>query len=86
MAGVETPRTWTDVVAFLESVDLSDPNLAPPDWIIQISSSATADPGGEAVTIASVPAAEVGVICATGEWPALDLTPSTSVEIPDAAR
>jgi len=86
LAGVETPRTWTDVVAFLESVDLLDPNLAPPEWIIQISSSATADPGGEAVAIASVPAAEVGVICATGEWPALDLTPSTSVEIPDAAR
>ena len=83
LAGVETPRTWADVVAFIESVDVSDPNLAPPDWIIEISSSATADPGGQAVAIASVPAAEVGAVCATGEWPALDLAPSASVEIPD---
>ncbi|MEW5990845.1 MAG: nucleoside hydrolase [Chloroflexota bacterium] len=86
LAGVETPRTWADVVAFIEGIDFSDPNLAPPDWITQINGSPSADPGGEAAAIAAVPAAEVGAVCATGEWPALDLAPSASIEIPDAAR
>jgi hypothetical protein len=79
LAGVEAPRTWADVIDLIESVDLSDPSFVPPDWIIPIEGSATAIAGGEAATIASVPTAEVGVICATGEWPALELVPGDSV-------
>jgi pyrimidine-specific ribonucleoside hydrolase len=79
LAGVEAPRTWADAVAVVVSADLSDPTFVPPDWIIPIEGGATALAGAEAVAIASVPAAEVGVICATGEWPALELTPGDSV-------
>ncbi|MCI0582085.1 MAG: nucleoside hydrolase [Chloroflexi bacterium] len=82
LAGVEAPRTWADAVAFVESADLSDPNLAPPEWIIETGSSVTADPGETAVAIATVPAAELGAICATGDWPNLELAPSDSVLVP----
>ena len=81
LAGVEAPRTWADAIALVESVDLSDPTFVPPDWIIPIEGGATALAGAEAVTITSVPAAEVGVICATGEWPALELFPGDSVRV-----
>jgi pyrimidine-specific ribonucleoside hydrolase len=79
LAGVAAPRTWADAVVLVESVDLSDPTFVPPDWIIPIEGGATALAAAEAVAIASVPATEVGVICATGEWPALELTPGDSV-------
>jgi hypothetical protein len=81
LAAVEAPRTWEDAIALIESVDLSDPAFVPPDWIIPIDGSATALAGAEAVTIASVPAAEVGAICATGEWPDLDIVPGNSIHV-----
>jgi len=79
LAGVEAPRTWADVVTLAASVDPSDPNFAPPEWIVPIEGEATAPAGGEAVVMTSVPATEVGVICTTGEWPAIDLFPGGSV-------
>jgi hypothetical protein len=79
LAGVEAPRTWADVVAFAGSADLSDPNFAPPDWIVSIEASATALAGAEVVVMAPVPAVEVGVICATGEYPAFEVFPGGSI-------
>lgn len=80
LAGVEAPRTWADLIAFAESVDFS--NLVPPDWIIPIDASATAPGGAQAVAIAAVPAAEVGAICITGEWPDIVLAPSDFAIVP----
>jgi inosine-uridine nucleoside N-ribohydrolase len=79
LTGVEAPRTWADVVAFAEGADVNDPNFAPPDWIVPIEGSATANAGAEAIVMTAVPAVEVGVICATGEFPAIEVFPGGSV-------
>ncbi len=36
IGGVEAPKTWADALAFIRSADLSDPNIAPPDWLVQV--------------------------------------------------
>jgi hypothetical protein len=72
-AGVQAPKTWADAMAFLDAADLSDPNLVIPDWIIQGNGGGVESPAGESATgFAILPAGESGVICGTGEWPALD--------------
>jgi inosine-uridine nucleoside N-ribohydrolase len=72
MAGVAAPKTWTDALALLHSIDLGDPGLQVPDWVIQIPGSLGAEAGRTASAFVTLPAAEVGVICGTGEWPKLD--------------
>ena len=72
IAGVEPPKTWSDVLLFVDSVDLADPDVQVPDWIIQVGDGITADPGTEATAFLTLPAGVVGFICATGEFPAFD--------------
>ncbi len=81
LAAAKPPRTWSDVISFVGTVDVSDPNLTPPDWLSPIDGSATALAGEQAVAIASIPGAKVGAICATGEWPELGLVPSNAVDV-----
>lgn len=72
VAGVAAPKTWADALALLHSIDLGDPELQVPDWVIQVPGSLGAEAGQTASAIVTLPAAEVGVICGTGEWPKLD--------------
>ncbi len=53
------------------NADLSDPNLQPPDWIVQVPLERRASAGARSSTFAAVPAGETGVLCATGTYPAL---------------
>ncbi len=71
-AGVRAPKTWSDALAFVEGADFSDPNIVIPDWIIPVLGSISAPAGEDATAFVTLPAAEVGVICGTGEWPKFD--------------
>jgi purine nucleosidase len=72
-AGVAAPKTWADAMAFVDTVDFSDPNLVVPDWIIEgTGGSVQAPAGGSASGFGQLPAGEFGVICGIGVWPAFD--------------
>jgi inosine-uridine nucleoside N-ribohydrolase len=72
-AGVKAPKTWPDALAFIRAADFSDPNFVVPDWIIPVQGSLFAEAGKVATAFLTFPAGEVGVVCATGEWPKFDL-------------
>lgn len=72
MGGAAAPKTWADVVAFVQQADLADPNLKAPDWIVQVPVDLNASAGARSTAFAPIPAGEVGVLCATGTYP--DLT------------
>jgi purine nucleosidase len=73
-AGVRPPRTWNDVVAFIGQADFSDPATVVPDWVIQAEgTSPLAEAGADAIALSTLPAGAVGVLCATGDWPDLEL-------------
>jgi hypothetical protein len=36
LGGAAAPKTWPDVVTFVQQADLADPNLKAPDWIVQV--------------------------------------------------
>lgn len=82
-AGVRAPKTWPDALAFIEGADFSDPNLVVPDWIIQVEGGAQAEAGEDATAFVTLPAAEVGVICGTGEWPKFDFYDAGSFPVGD---
>ncbi len=63
------PKTWDDILAFLRQADLSDPNLAVPDWIVQVPVNISATAGTRAVAFAPIPAGEVGLLCVSGTFP-----------------
>ena len=72
MGGAAPPKTWADVVTFVQHADLADPNLKAPDWIVQVPVDLSASAGTRSTAFAPIPAAKVGVLCATGTYP--DLT------------
>jgi inosine-uridine nucleoside N-ribohydrolase len=72
IAGVKAPRTWSDVMEFVNSIDLANPEVQVPDWIIQVGNGIAAGPGSEATNFLGLPEGEVGFFCATGEFPALE--------------
>ena len=72
MGGAAPPKTWADVVAFVQHADLADPNLKAPDWIVQVPVDLSASAGTRSTAFAPIPAGKVGVLCATGTYP--DLT------------
>ena len=72
IGGAVPPKTWADLVAFIEDADLADPNLRPPDWITQVPVNLSASGGARVTAFAPIPAGEVGALCATGAYP--DLT------------
>jgi hypothetical protein len=72
-AGVRTPRTWAEALAWLDSADLSAAELDVPDWIVQIpAEDVYAEAGVDTVAMVDLPAGVVGFICGSGTWP--DLT------------
>jgi hypothetical protein len=73
VAGVVAPKRWPDAVAFAGTADFSDPNLAIPDWIVPVPGNIYAAPGTTATALAMLPAAEVGILCAVGQWPKFDI-------------
>ena len=72
MGGAAPPKTWADVVTFVQQADLADPNLKAPDWIVQVPVDLSASAGTRSTAFAPIPAGKVGVLCATGTYP--DLT------------
>jgi inosine-uridine nucleoside N-ribohydrolase len=72
IAGVEAPKTWSDVLLFVDSVDLANPDVEVPDWVIQVGDGIFAEPGTEQTAFLGLPAGEVGFLCATGEFPAFE--------------
>ena len=72
MGGAAPPKTWADVVTFVQHADLADPNLKAPDWIVQVPVDLSASAGTRSTAFAPIPAGKVGVLCATGTYP--DLT------------
>ena len=72
MGGAVPPKTWTDIVTFIQEADLADPNLKAPDWIVQVPLDMSASAGARSTAFAPIPAGLVGVLCATGTYP--DLT------------
>ena len=74
MAGVTAPKTWADAVALVDGLDLSEPNLEFPDWLVTVESGQmeSAAPGTDAVLLVSLPALEIGAMCTTGVWPDLE--------------
>ncbi len=83
IAGVEEPKTWSDVLQFVDSVDLADPDVQVPDWIIQVGDGVTAGPGSETTAFLGLPAGAVGFICATGEFPAFEFFDGGSFPVGD---
>jgi hypothetical protein len=71
-ATVVPPKTWDDVIDFIESADLSDPSLQLPAWLVPLEINVQAAAGGSGTGFAALPSGEVGVACVTGTFP--DLT------------
>ena len=66
---VASPKTWDDAVAFMSAVDISDPNLVIPDWIVPVPVQLEAGPGARSTAMAEIPSGEVGVLCGAGTFP-----------------
>ena len=81
-AGVREPKTWADALAWVDDADFSDPDIAIPDWIVEVGSDGVfAGPGSDATAIVELPAGTVGVICATGEWPEFTIADGGSMTL-----
>ncbi|MBF8290369.1 MAG: rihA [Chloroflexi bacterium] len=84
-AGVRAPKTWADALAFIADADFSDPNQTTPDWAVPLGGGGGgfAAPGQTVTSLGTLPAAEVGVLCATGEWPDLTMVNGGSFFVGD---
>jgi hypothetical protein len=75
VVNVHAPKTWADLSALLETVDVATIET-PPEWFTvagEANDSGGGVPGPPARI--DVPAGTVGPVCVTGEWPDLDFTP-----------
>lgn len=73
IGGVRAPHTWSELTAFLATVDLST-EVAPPDWLIQGGQVVDDQGTGRAVEgTVELEAETYGPICVTGAWPNLVL-------------
>ncbi len=81
IAGVREPHQWSELEAFLATIDLST-TTQPPDWVVQ-AGQANDEPGtGDAVsTTVNLAPGTFGPICATGEWPDLTFTAGEPTEV-----
>jgi inosine-uridine nucleoside N-ribohydrolase len=83
-AGVVPPHTWADVLEFVRTADLAAPTFVLPDWIIELAGDGLfVEAGATASMLTTLPAAEVGFICATGDWPSLTLSDAGSITLPN---
>ena len=81
-AGVREPKTWADALAWVDDADLSNPDIAIPDWLVEVAGDGVfAGPGSAATAIIELPAGTVGVICATGEWPEFTMVDGGSMTL-----
>jgi pyrimidine-specific ribonucleoside hydrolase len=81
-AGVKSPRTWAEALAWVDAADFSNEDLAIPDWIVQLDSEGVfAEGGADAAAMIELPTGTVGVICATGEWPEFTITDAGSITV-----
>lgn len=81
VVNVLAPKTWADLQAFLETVDVDAIETAP-EWFAvagETSDSGGGVPGPPARI--DVPPGTVGPVCVTGEWPDLDFTSGTPFEV-----
>ncbi len=71
-AGARPPKTWADALNLIETIELDDPALVIPDWIVQVDGPGPfAEPGKDALALVTLPPGSLGVACATGQWPDL---------------
>ena len=81
IAGPRPPMTWTDLLAFLENLDL-EAMETPPDWLIE-GVGLFDDPGDGAPQTSTmvVEPLTYGPICGTGERPDLIFTPGDPFDV-----
>lgn len=82
IAGVRPPHAWSELVGFLETVDLSS-EVELPDWIIDAGEAN--DESGTGAPMSTTTDLEAGIIygpvCVTGQWPDLAFTPGEPFEV-----
>ncbi len=66
------PKRWQDLIDYVTTSDLSDPNAVTPDWLVEVSPFSVVDPDSRTTTIVELPTGEMGAICATGTFPDLE--------------
>ena len=72
LAGLEAPHAWAEALAFVDTVDLTDATLVAPDWLIEVGGLATAEAGKTSTAFVTLPPAEIGALCLSGDWPAVE--------------
>lgn len=81
MAGAQAPKRWSDLVAWIATIDLATQG-EPPAWVLTGPSVADAFGTGTPMSLAgAMPAATVGPVCASGMWPDLAFVPGTPFEV-----
>ena len=72
IGGAKPPNAWADVVQVAQAADLGDPNFVLPDWIFQVGGNVTADSGATGSAVVTLPAGELGAMCAIGTFPDIE--------------
>lgn len=83
MAGVQPPKSWSDLVAWIKTIDLAT-QQEPPPWVLTGPSVADEAGTGAPLSVAgAIPAGMVGPVCLSGTWPDLTFVPGTPFEVAD---
>ena len=77
LAGARAPKTWPDLLAVLDGIDLS---VEPPDWVVNLG-SVEAEAGATGRSFIDFPAGTFGPICLTGEWPKPVIAPGAPFDV-----
>lgn len=81
VVGVQAPKRWSDLEAWIASVDLAT-QVEPPTWVILGPAASDETGAGGPVSIAgAMPAGTVGPVCVSGAWPDLTFVPGTPFEV-----
>jgi hypothetical protein len=87
IVGLEPPHAWSELVAFIDGVDLKRPETAEaPMWIHQLASigDMSADPLAAAGTFVEFAPGPGGLVCLTGSWPDVTFVPGVPFDVPMA--
>ena len=80
VGGVRAPHTWSDLVDFITTVDVSS-EVDSPDWLIDGGQAYDETGTGQPITsTVNLSGAESGPVCVTGAWPDLIFMPGDAFE------
>lgn len=83
VVGVQAPKRWSDLEAWIASVDLAT-QQEPPSWVVLGPAASDETGTGGPVSIAgAMPAGTVGPVCVSGTWPDLTFVPGSPFEVAD---